>query len=200
MITTLTKFKRGTEWLLNGNSVWIELDQQTDNVFICYQKTRDVTKGDLFQWVVREDLKPINKGRSTITSKPKVLTNKEKTETEKLNDFYKKIALKAPYKCENCGQKLQAFNNFGLRSCTAHILPKAHFPSIATNEDNILFIGAGFLGGCHCHDTFDSDANTRSKMKAFPIALERFEKLKQYLTNKEIIKAQTYLSIQHGNI
>lgn len=195
MITQVTKYKRGTELSANGIPVWVELDQNGDCVFVCYQKTRDVTKGDEFVWIEREALKQVNKGRSTITSKPKVLTEKEKTDKQKLDEFYSRIALRMPYNCENCGQPLQAFNKFAKRSCCAHILEKCNFKSIAMNEDNILFMGAGFLGGCQCHDKYDSDANTRSKMKVYQIALNRFEKIKEFLTDKELIKAYSYLNL-----
>lgn len=186
----MAKIKRNTELIYNGETAYMERDREDGTALIRI--------GTMFEDVDTCDLKLAVKGRSGISNKPKVLNDKEKTEKQKLDEFYSRIALRMPYNCENCNQPLQAFNKFAKRSCAAHILPKSLFPSISTNEDNILFMGAGFLGGCHCHDTFDSDANTRSKMKVFPIALERFEKLKQYLTNKEIIKANTYLSIEYG--
>lgn len=184
----MAKIKRNTELIYNGETAYMERDREDGTALIRI--------GTMFEDVDICDLKLAVKGRSGISNKSKVLNDKEKTEKQKLDEFYSRIALRMPYNCENCNQPLQAFNKFAKRSCAAHILPKSLFPSIATNEDNILFIGAGFLGGCHCHDTFDSDANTRSKMKVFPIALERFEKLKQYLTDKELIKGYTYLNLK----
>lgn len=199
MITKSTKLKRTTEMLLNGISVWVDLDLGGDCIFVCDKRTLDVTKGDKFTWVARNDLKPAHKQRSVISNKPKVLNDKEKTDKQLLEDFYSRIALRMPYNCENCGQALQAFNKFAKRSCCCHILEKSKFPSIACNEDNILFMGAGFLGGCNCHDIYDSNSKARSDMNVYQKVQYQFEKLKQYLTDKEIIKAETYLSIQYDN-
>lgn len=184
MITKSTKLKRGTIWLYNGVEIVMERDRGDGTALIIMN--------EVFEDVDIADLKPIPKGRSVISNKPKVLN----TDKQKLNEFYSQIALRMPYECENCGQKLQAFNKFAKRSCSAHIFPKSSFPSIAMNEDNILFMGAVMLGGCGCHNSWDSSAYLRSKMKIYPIALERFKKLKEYLTPKEIIKASTYLNLQ----
>lgn len=193
MITQQTKLKRSTisKHTYFAQPIFIWLDKQDGVVMVSYSPDFD----DIFPASIA-DLKPVNKGRSTISSKPKVLNDKEKTDKQKMDEFYSRIALRMPYECENCGQKLQAFNKFAKRSCAAHILEKCNFPSIAMNEDNILFLGAGFLGGCQCHNLYDSNVEARSKMKVFQIALNRFEKLKQYLTDKELIKAYTYLNLE----
>ncbi len=198
MVTQQTKYKRGIELSANGIPVWVELDQNGDCVFVCYQKTRDVTKGDEFVWIEREALKVANKGRSTISSKPKVLTDTEKTDKQKLDEFYSRIALRMPYNCENCLKPLYAFNKTAKRSVTCHLLPKSIFESIATDPQNIVFMGADYIGcPCNCHDRYDSNVDTRIKMPIYKVALERFETdLKFKLTPRELKQAFTYLNIE----
>jgi hypothetical protein len=193
----MTKIKSGTAFtLITGEPVWMEHDKQDGTATVCFNQKRELT--DYYEVVKISDLKPLKQGRTPISSKPKRLNEKEKTEKQLLNEFYNEIGLTMSFLCQECNQPLHAFNKFARRSCAAHILSKSDFPSIATNKDNIIFLGAGFLGGCHCHDAFDiQGAEHRSKMKVYPLCLQRFEKLKQYLNDKEINKARTYLNIKY---
>lgn len=177
--------------LYNGISVWIERDRQDGTALIRIGKDEPV-----FEDVDVKYLKPIKKVGPSIASKPKVLTEKEKTETQLLNEFFIEISLTMPYNCKECGKPLYAKNKFAKRCVSAHILPKAIFPSIATNKNNIFFLGTSIIGICHCHDTWDSTADKRSKMKVYQLALERFELLKPFLNDKEIIQAYTYLNLE----
>jgi hypothetical protein len=180
------KIKRGTKLIYNGQTVEMERDREDGTALI--------RMGTMFEDVDVCDLEPVKKVNKPINKVSD--TKKEKTEREKLNDFFAEVSLKMPYECENCGQPLQAFNKFGKRSCTAHILPKSGFPSVAMNADNILFMGAGFLGGCSCHDRYDAGIEQRSKMKVYQVALKRFELLKPFLPDLELIRAYSYLNIK----
>ena len=51
--------------------------------------------------------------------------------------------------CEECGDKLQ-----GNVSEVAHILPKGYFKSVATNNDNVLYL-CGMYSENQCHRKFD---------------------------------------------
>jgi hypothetical protein len=196
MIQQSTKIKRGVEMSLNGTSVWCELDSGGDCVFICHQQTRDVTKGDTFELVVREELKPATKARKGIIPKPKSLSKEEKVGKDSLNEFFKQMALKLPFHCMNCKRPLYAANNFAKRCVTAHIMKKSDFPSIATNEHNILFLGADIIGVCSCHDEFDSYVEKRISMPIYQTAVIRYvNHLAEHLTEKERIKAEKYLGI-----
>lgn len=130
-----------------------------------------------------------------LVSKPKVLTDEEKQFKADKNDFFSKVAETMPFNCMNCNRPLYAFNKFAKRCVSAHILPKAHFESIATNEDNILFLGSDLILGCGCHDFYDASMAKRTSMKIYPLVLERFETLKNYLTQAEIVEAEKYLNI-----
>lgn len=193
-----TKIKRGTELSLNGALVWCNLDQGGDCVFICHQKRMDVTKGDVFEWIPRDDLKPVKEVRAPIKKLAKNLSDEEIQNRANSNDFFDQMALKIPYYCENCGKPLYAFNKKAKRSVTAHILPKKIFKSIAIDPNNILFMGADYIGcPCNCHDRWDMNSDIRSKMPIYDMALGRFETdLKFKLTRTELKAAYTYLKIE----
>lgn len=64
------------------------------------------------------------------------------------------------------------------RHATAHIFPKKLFPSIATHPLNFLVLAAS----C-CHDKSHT-IETFSKMKCFPLAIERFYQFEKQITEK----------------
>lgn len=187
------KLKRGQQFIYNGQTVYIELEKSFGNVLVCDNEERRLE--DTYFEVKRSELEPMNKARTSIQAKPKVLTKSEKVSKDGLNEFFDRIALKIPFNCQECRRPLYAMNKFARRSVSCHILPKSQFPSIATNEDNILFMGADLLGICRCHDTFDSNIESRIRMKIYPIALKQFTKFRHLLTDKELIKACKYLNI-----
>ena len=74
-----------------------------------------------------------------------------------------------------------------IRAATAHIFPKANFPSVMTHPDNYLILGAG----C-CHDK----SHTVEKFKKMGIwreAVERFLRFEHLLTREE--KGRDYYTI-----
>lgn len=90
-------------------------------------------------------------------------------------------------KCMNCGafipEKIKQigkkFSLDGYRCATAHVLPKRKeygFPSVAANPINRLFLGSA-IGGCGCHDDYDSSWEKASTMKIWPLAVEIFKQL-----------------------
>ena len=140
-----------------------------------------------------DELKLITKGKTPISKAPKKLTEKEKTDKQLMNDFFD--SLDCPPYCENCNAPLIAYTTFGKRSCCAHIVPKSIIESVKRHPANIMFLGAGYLGGCDCHGIFDSSIDARKGMKIYPTALRRFELFKDDLTSSELITAYEYLGI-----
>jgi hypothetical protein len=130
---------------------------------------------------------------SSISNKPKKLTEVQQTDKNALNIFFDTLAM--PQRCQECGDMLMAFNKFAKRSCCCHILPKFKFESIATNELNILYMGADFLGGCSDHDFWDRSVSNRKRMNVYILALQRYELLKEFLTDAEIVSADKYLGL-----
>lgn len=74
-----------------------------------------------------------------------------------------------------------------IRHASAHIFPKAAFPSVATHPDNYLILGAG----C-CHDKSHTVERFK-KMGIWREAVERFLKFEHLLTQEE--KAKDYYTL-----
>lgn len=108
--------------------------------------------------------------------------NKRKTEREGYAEFFQKhisIIKDTRACCEECGAKLK-----GNVSEIAHILPKNLFKSIATNDDNVIYL-CGMYSENECHSKFDD-----SKLKIFQNMLVFnkisliFDKLEEVITEK----------------
>lgn len=110
----------------------------------------------------KEDAKPIKKATSHI-------------EDKELENFFRHAALeiaKNPY-CSNCKEFIPEQY---YRHATAHILSKKLFKSVASHPLNYLVLGAG----CGCHSKSEVWSNFE-KMKVFPLAVERFKILYDFL-------------------
>jgi hypothetical protein len=196
----ITKPKRGITKYSHPNYGEVFYNNTRDDgmIVVCDSPNFKVT--DNYYPLDPETLTEAVKQRVGLQSKVKPLSEKKKNEKQLLNEFYDQLILKMPYLCCECSKPLFAFNKFAKRSCCAHIFGKADFPKISTNELNIFYLPAEFLGGCGHHDAWDRlGAEHRTTMKVYKIALERFEKLKASMTDHEIIKAMTYLNLTYGN-
>jgi hypothetical protein len=194
-----TKLRRGTEHLLFGKSVWVFRDQENGSVCICDDKS---LHDECNFWVVlKSDLVPVQKPAKPIPNRHKKLEPEEQQFQIELDDFFKSLwDDKHHYKCMNCRADLFAINNNQKRSVSAHILPKTKeggFPEIATDQDNILFLGCMPKGSnCNCHGTWDSTIARRVKMAIYPYALKKYiEKLRPQLTEPQQQKADEYMGI-----
>lgn len=195
MNLTATRLKKSTKpYAYQGQTVYVFHQAKDDKLVI----TTDINfiDGFTFPNVELSELEPVFKMRAGISSKPKPLTPTEIEFKASKNDFYKGMANLIPFHCENCHKPLYAFNSFAQRSVTCHILPKCDFPEIATNADNIVFMGCSLLGVCECHGQYDGKgAEYRAGMPIYPKVLEQFKKLKPCLTQSKLIKAYDYLNI-----
>ena len=102
-------------------------------------------------------------------------------ELELWYDNIAKIIDKNPY-CWNCGAFIP--KSF-YRAATAHVIPKRRvygFPSVKTHESNYLILGAG----CGCHGKYDTCWEYASKMKIWPIAVERFKAIYPFIYKGEL--------------
>jgi len=169
----------------------------------CSQLTKLAEKKqtETIRWQHNEsmELGNVNAGDEiTISSGKKYVTYTIKRKpVKKSGDEYKDFfeSLVIPERCEECNERLLAFNNFGRRCVSAPILPKQTFKSVAKHPDNILFMGAGLLGACNHHDVWDRGIENRKSMRVYKIALERLESFKHLLTDKELVMAEKYLGI-----
>jgi len=196
-IAPATKLKRGTEHFLNGKPVYIERDKGDGTVFITNSKER--LPGDNYWWVNKADLSIAHQYNSTISTKEKKATTAELSEKKQLDAFYNEMALKIPFNCQNCRRALYALNKGARRAVTCHILPKkeAQFPELATDPDNILFMGVYQFGSsCNDHTYWDANVESRMKMPIYEYALKRYqEKLRHKLSPAKQQLADEYMGL-----
>lgn len=190
------KIKRGVEVTRkdNGENWFCERDRQDGTILL--RDTPNESPQAIYFDTVLSNITTARKAVTGLKNTQKPKTEKQKTEEQLLNEFFDKVGLKIPFNCENCKKPLYAFNKKAKRSASAHILPKAHFPSVATNENNILYMGALYIGQCGCHDNWDNSVSKRIKMPIYKKALQQFEKLIPALSQKELIMAYSYLDIK----
>lgn len=186
------KPKRGSAFtnIDTGDTLYLERIKTPLTYLMCDSPGLELTAN--FKEVNVHSLKPAKKIGKGLVSNSKKLTHAEKSFKAELNVFFANQTLIMPSTCDNCKQPLQAFNSFERRCCMAHILPKSKFKSVAMHPQNLLFICAK----AGCHSIWDnSDAEKRSKMNCYPLAIERFEQFKSLLNSKELLQAYTYLGI-----
>lgn len=92
---------------------------------------------------------------------------------QELNDFFNRhLDRKKSFVCEECGR----MNFSPTRVNIAHILPKQIFKSVATNDDNFLWL-------CLlCHARYDSSFSKAITMKCWNKSLTQYEKFKDKVT------------------
>lgn len=191
-----TKLKRGTEFIYQGEHVWIELQKSPTQAVVCWSEERGLH--DKYEIVDISELKPVNQGYSSIKQVVRPVSPEERQRRESLDDFFDRMALTMPFNCMNCGKPLYANTKKAKRAVTCHLFPKSKFESIATDEANIAFMGADFIGcPCNCHDRYDANSDIRVMMPIYQVALERFETdLKFKMSPEELKFAFTYLKIE----
>lgn len=104
---------------------------------------------------------------------------RRKKEREGYSDFFMKhvsLIKSERRKCAECGFPLK-----GNLSEVCHILPKSFFKSIATNDENVLYM-CGMYSDNGCHDKFDGSTEQLQEMTIFKIAQEKVKKLLEIVT------------------
>jgi len=108
--------------------------------------------------------------------------NKRKEERAGYSEFFEKhvgIIKSTKACCAECGAKLR-----GHVSEVAHVLPKNLFKSIATNDDNVIYL-CGMYSANQCHNKFDdSKLKVFQDMFVFSEISRIFAKLEEVITEK----------------
>lgn len=174
----LPKFKIGNCQIDGCNAVNTRC-RKIGKQLICirhYQsmKTQEyIQRADKRHALKSEQLKTQAKLRND-TYENKLVDNQAKENFEKLQVWFEQRArelAKHPY-CAECGAYIPEKY---YRHATAHVLPKSPtsgFPSVATHEENYLFLGAG----CGCHNKTDR-WDKFSQMKVWGLAIEKIKKM-----------------------
>lgn len=114
--------------------------------------------------------------------------NKRKEERAGYAEFFQKhvkIIKDTKACCAECGEKLK-----GHVSEVAHILPKSSFKSIATNDENVIYL-CGMYSNNQCHTNFDNFPIKKfQEMLVFPKVSRIFANLKDIA--KEPISYKIY--------
>ena len=95
--------------------------------------------------------------------------------------FAKKMKESEPV-CENCGCKINKYNQEEWHGGQAHIVPKSLFDSVKTHPDNHMIL---CRYGNFCHSLFDGSWLAAEKMPVFKIAKERFKKFEHLIAPEE---------------
>lgn len=187
------KDKRGKQFLIveTGELVTLNRIKENGEYFVDYPNG-NYASFDL------SDLREAKQNKvSSISNKPKKLTEAKKSDKDALNEFFDKQAETMPFNCDECNKPLYAYTRFSKRCTTCHIFPKSDFKSIQTNPLNIFYLGADLLGICAHHDAWDRlGISKRKTMNVYSLALERFELLKPHMTTAEVLEGYKYLGIE----
>lgn len=135
--------------------------------------------------------------KDCMRREPIKTATRTKKESKELKVFFADAAISFPDRCENCGAKLQKGDLRTRKAQTCHILPKTKnggFPTVAAHPSNKVFMCC--FGGCYGHGNWDNqDSAKRKTMPVYKIALDRFRKFENLLTESEKIKAYKYLGL-----
>jgi len=81
--------------------------------------------------------------------------------------------------CENCGKRSCKDNEKFWKWSIAHVLPKSIFKSVNKSQFNWIELCVD------CHNTYDRDWETASKMPVFKLAIEKFNLFKDQIAEEE---------------
>jgi hypothetical protein len=115
----------------------------------------------------------------TLKRNTPIKKGKPKRKEKSLDDFFETLMRVNVPVCDNCGAMKPFLKNPDYKplwkSCQAHLLPKRFFKSLQTYELNVMVLGSGYSGMCHCHDDYDNNWEKASKMKIWPEVVRRFK-------------------------
>lgn len=111
----------------------------------------------------------------------KIPESKAPKDYAELDRFFKEMQKRMTGKCENCGGKTEAFTKH-FKNSIAHILPKAYFKSVATNENNWLEL---CFYSNSCHSQMDNKMIDLIDMNCFDQIITRFAKMYPFIAPEE---------------
>lgn len=123
--------------------------------------------------------------------------SREKRQEQRKNypEFYQKhieIIKNGNLKCEECKTRL-----IGDVSEIAHIMPKGSFPSVATLDENVIYL-CSWKSPNNCHAKFDNFSIEKIKqMLIFPKVCRIFAQIEREIEEKINYKTYEKYSCQH---
>ena len=92
--------------------------------------------------------------------------------------------------CMNCGGKTEKFNNEKFHYSIAHLMPKNHFPSISTNDNN--WIELCYYGNS-CHSRLDNHMIDLTELNCWNTVIDKFIAMYPSIDPKERKRIPTVL-------
>jgi len=180
--------KRGKEYIFEGET-WYLNNIRPDGLY-CLCNKRSMLPVDTYTTIdPKLIVEPKNHLKRNVSKTVERLNNKSD-----LDKWYE--SQDVPERCENCNQKLNAFNKWAKRCVTAHIVPKSLFPEVATHPSNRAFMGVALFSDCSCHNTFDHlDADTRKQMPIYPKIVERVKLFIHLIPENKLNRLKKYLGL-----
>jgi hypothetical protein len=132
-------------------------------------------------WAHRHGLKVANDQAAGLGRVPdyRARTGLKTNRIEGLSDWYEQRRTEMTGICVETGLPSCATNDAFFIFSIAHILPKEHFPSIATHPLNWMELSI------EAHTRYDRNWMTATKMKCFALAKEKFKKFEPFIAQEE---------------
>lgn len=123
------------------------------------------------------------RSKNSINNQIKKYHSQKKDKSiENLVSWYEERLKEFTGNCAECGKEI---NRKYCYASVAHVLPKkpgiGGFPSVAKHSENAIELGAT----CGCHNKYDRNWESASKMKIFPLAIEKFKKIEPFIAEEE---------------
>lgn len=142
-----------------------------------FQKMQLIKLGLLPKEAVAKAKKPIKKVSDKRAAENKQAKDIGESELDKWFKEREKDIVDMGSRCMETGEVIpKAY----YRHCTAHLMPKARFPSVSTHPLNFVVLSAS--NGSHFK--FDVGVSEAKKMKVFPEAAERYLQFKHLIIEK----------------
>jgi hypothetical protein len=132
-------------------------------------------------WKHRQQVNAAKGTKPTSTRFPdyRARTGLKTNRIEGLSDWYEQRRTEMTGICVETGLPSCATNDAFFIFSIAHILPKEHFPSIATHPLNWMELSI------EAHTRYDRNWMTATKMKCFALAKEKFKKFEPFIAQEE---------------
>jgi hypothetical protein len=112
----------------------------------------------------------------------RISPRKDKAYNGELERWFKERRLEMKGHCLHCGGKTTKDDDQWYKAGIAHILPKAHFPSVATHPSN--WIELCFWGNS-CHTNMDNQMLDMTEMACWDTIVTRFQEMYPLIAPKE---------------
>jgi len=145
-----------------------------------FQRMQLIKLGLLPKEAVAKEKKPIAK--KSEKRKQEDLEKRELGTDKDMDKFFEKMRSTMTGVCHHCGGKSCKDDDKYYKFSLGHILPKAYFPSVATNENNIIEL---CFWEKNCHYAMDNNMLDLIDMNCFDEIVTKFVKIFPMIASEE---------------